>query len=91
MTTLESLLRSGKANIIDVRTPAEYASGHVPNSKNVPLQEITLRLNELKNVENLVLCCASGNRSARATVLLKQNGITCEDGGSWLDINTISN
>lgn len=87
MKTTEELIRSGKATIVDVRTPAEFAGGHVNGSINIPLQEITKRLDELKNKENLLICCASGNRSGQATAFLKQNGIACENAGSWMDIN----
>lgn len=74
--------------IIDVRTPAEFLGGHVANSKNIPLQEIPNQLEELKQMSQpLILCCASGNRSGQATQFLKANGINCENGGSWMDVN----
>ena len=84
MERTEELLRSGKATIVDVRTPAEFMGGHVNGSVNIPLQEIPARLSEFKKMENIVLCCASGNRSGQAASFLKQNGIDCTDGGSWL-------
>ena len=71
--------------IIDVRAAEEYAGGHLEWSINVPLHEIPARLNELKE-QNIIVCCASGIRSNKAASLLKQNGITCRDGGSWLDL-----
>jgi phage shock protein E len=75
--------------IIDVRTPAEFMGGHVANSINIPLQEITERLDELKAIEQpFILCCASGNRSGPATAFLQAQGIACENGGSWLDVNS---
>lgn len=74
--------------IIDVRTPAEYMGGNVAGSINIPLQEIEQRLDEIKQLpQPLILCCASGNRSAQATAFLKSEGITCKNGGSWLDVN----
>jgi phage shock protein E len=87
MKDLENLIRSGQATVIDVRTPAEFAGGHVTGSINIPLQQIPHRLDELKKMENVVLCCASGNRSAQATAFLRQNGIRCKDGGSWMNVN----
>ncbi|MBI2259369.1 MAG: rhodanese-like domain-containing protein [Flavobacteriia bacterium] len=74
--------------IIDVRTPAEYMGGHVAGSINIPLQEIPNRVDELKKMnEPIVLCCASGARSGQATYFLQAQGIRCENGGCWLDVN----
>ncbi|MBL7812214.1 MAG: rhodanese-like domain-containing protein [Bacteroidetes bacterium] len=74
--------------IVDVRTPQEFMGGHVAGSINIPLNEIPARLDELKNMQQpLVLCCASGMRSSQATAFLKQAGIDCSNGGSWLDVN----
>ena len=74
-----------KKNIIDVRTKAEYQDGHVAGSINIPLTEIQSRLNELKEMEGeLILCCASGNRSGQAAAYLNSIGINCRNGGSWL-------
>jgi rhodanese-related sulfurtransferase len=78
--------------IIDVRSNAEFSGGHVAGSLNIPLSEIPAKLNEIKAMQQpIVLCCASGNRSGQATMFLKQNGIACENGGSWLDVNGKTN
>jgi phage shock protein E len=87
MENIEALIKSGKATIVDVRTPAEFAGGHVTGSVNIPLQEIPARLAEIKKMGNIVLCCASGNRSGQAMTFLKQKGIECANGGSWLEVN----
>jgi phage shock protein E len=74
--------------IIDVRTPAEFMGGHIPESINIPLHEIQQHIHEIKNMQRpIILCCASGGRSGQATVSLQSNGIECENGGSWLDVN----
>jgi rhodanese-related sulfurtransferase len=74
--------------VIDVRTRGEFSGGHVANSINIPLQEIPERINEIKAMQQpLILCCASGGRSAQATMYLQAHGIKCEDGGSWLSVN----
>ena len=77
-----------KKIIIDVRTREEFMGGHVVDSINIPLQEIEQKLNEIKQLtQPLILCCASGGRSGQAAAYLKQCGIECENGGSWMDVN----
>ena len=87
MSNLAALLRSGKATIVDVRSPGEVMGGHVVGRINIPLQQIPNRLEEFKKMKNIVLCCASGGRSEQATMFLQQNGIECQNAGSWLDVN----
>ncbi len=87
MENLEQLIKSGAATIVDVRSRGEFMGGHVNGSINIPLQEIPARMSELKNMKNIVLCCASGNRSGQAAMMLKQNGIECQNAGSWMDVN----
>ena len=70
--------------IIDVRSPGEFAGGHVKGSSNIPLQDVPTRVEDLRNMpQPLILCCASGNRSGQAAHFLQSNGIACENGGSW--------
>lgn len=88
---LEEVLKSGKANIIDVRTVSEFMGGHVVGSKNLPLNEIENKFTELQSLNDIVLCCASGTRSAYAKAFLKAQGIECYDGGSWMTVNRILN
>ncbi|MGY3337562.1 rhodanese-related sulfurtransferase [Streptomyces filamentosus] len=55
--------------VVDVRTPAEYASGHVPGAHNVPLDALARAVPALKAAAargELLLVCQSGNRSATA-------------------------
>lgn len=74
--------------IIDVRTPAEFNGAHVAGSINIPLQEIPKRISEIKAIKQpVILCCASGVRSAQATKYLSENGIPCENGGGWMEVN----
>ena len=77
-----------QTTIIDVRTPDEFNGGHVAGSINIPMQEIEMRLSEIKKLpQPIVLCCASGSRSGHATLFLKNHGINCENGGSWVTVN----
>ncbi len=85
---IEKLIKEKQCTIVDVRTPAEFMGGNVKDSLNIPLQEITNRIEELKKLKTpLILCCASGGRSGQAHGYLAQQGIECFNGGSWLDIN----
>jgi rhodanese-related sulfurtransferase len=83
----EELLKGAK--VVDVRTPAEFQGGHVKGSINIPLN--TIASNELKLKEmnaKIIFCCASGGRSGQATSMMKQKGVDCMNGGSWLSVNS---
>lgn len=74
--------------IIDVRTPGEFDGGNVTGSINIPLNEVADRANEIKGMQQpIIFCCASGGRSGQATQYFKAQGVECENGGSWLDVN----
>jgi phage shock protein E len=77
------LLANG-AILIDVRTSGEYASGKPKDSKNIPLDKIGSKIDKIKALNKpIVLCCASGMRSGRATSILKSKGIEAYNGGGW--------
>lgn len=73
--------------IIDVRSAMEFMGGNIAGSINIPLQEIPSKMDEIKQMDNPILCCASGNRSGQAVNFLKSNGIECENGGGWMELN----
>ncbi len=73
--------------ILDVRTPEEFTSGNIPGSINIPLQQIPIKLDAIKQLEQpILLCCASGARSYQAEIYLKNCGVDCANAGSWLNI-----
>lgn len=73
-----------EAIIIDVRTTGEFASGHIKGSKNIPLDQISTKINEIKKLNKPVItCCRSGMRSGQAALTLKQHGVECTNGGGW--------
>lgn len=79
---------SKTGTIIDVRTRAEFSGGNVAGSVNIPLQEITMHIEEIRAMEQpIVFCCASGGRSGQATHYFQSIGVDCENGGSWMDVN----
>ena len=65
------------AVLLDVRTPDEYRQGHIPGSKNVPLQSIdkvTVMINN--KATPIFVHCLSGARSRQAAAILQQMGYT---------------
>ncbi|EST35262.1 hypothetical protein N566_17775 [Streptomycetaceae bacterium MP113-05] len=75
----QAAARLGDYILIDVRTPGEYASGHLPGAHNIPLDRLPATLPTLRNAADrgdLLLVCASGARSSRACATLAGHGIT---------------
>ncbi len=61
---------------LDVRTPEEVAQGTVPNSVNIPLQELSHRTAELRKEKPLFVFCRSGVRSQKASAYLSSQGFS---------------
>jgi rhodanese-related sulfurtransferase len=70
-----ALVQQG-ALLLDVRTPGEFASGHVQGAVNVPVQELEQKWASLKVPQDrpVVIYCRSGARSARAKTMLEAMG-----------------
>jgi rhodanese-related sulfurtransferase len=71
-------MQSSGALLLDVREPDEYAQGHVPGAILIPLGQLDQRLPEIARYKNqpVALICRSGNRSAKAQMLLEQAGFS---------------
>lgn len=83
---LAAMLQEG-AVVVDVRTPGEFAGGHVKGSVNIPLDRIGNKINELKKHSQIIVCCRSGNRSGQAKRILEAAGFTnVVNGGSWMNV-----
>jgi rhodanese-related sulfurtransferase len=83
---LKELVLKG-AQIIDVRSKEEFQAGHIPNSVNIPLQNLTHNLSKIKKGKPVITCCASGIRSASAKTILKSSDfIEVYDGGGWMNL-----
>jgi rhodanese-related sulfurtransferase len=79
-----SQLKRNGAQIIDVRTPGEFKTGHIQGSINIPLQSLTGSLSKIKKDKPVITCCASGMRSASAKNILKSAGFSeVHNGGGW--------
>ncbi len=79
-----SELQHKGAQIVDVRTPSEYAQGHLEGSLNIPLPALLDNLKILDNKKPIITCCASGIRSGNAKKVLETNGFDkVYNGGGW--------
>lgn len=70
----KALVKQG-ALLLDVRTPAEFASGHVEGAANIPVDELAAKLPANKE-QAVVVYCHSGRRSAAAKQVLEKAGFT---------------
>jgi rhodanese-related sulfurtransferase len=76
---LAALVREGKAPVIlDVRSPEEYAAGHIPGAINIPHTQLSARLAELPAAKSdeIVVHCQAGRRAADAEHILADAGYT---------------
>lgn len=71
---VEKLPRDGSATLLDVRTPAEYARGHVEGFVNIPVDELREHIDELEKTKPVYVICQSGLRSYIACRILTGNG-----------------
>lgn len=78
-----ALLQQG-AVIVDVRTKAEFQSGHIKGSINIPLNNLSNHYSKLDKNKAVITCCASGIRSAQGKSILQANGFKeVYNGGGW--------
>nr|WP_233410598.1 rhodanese-like domain-containing protein [Rugamonas sp. CCM 8940] len=70
------LINRGKAAIVDVRDAKDFADGHLPDAKNIPLAELATRIGELDKFKSksVIVVCQSGARAAKAAKQLQQAG-----------------
>lgn len=62
--------------VLDVREPAEFSAGHIPNAKNVPQGQLQGRLKDLEKLKAkpVIVVCATGNRSRAVAATLQKSG-----------------
>lgn len=77
-TEAKTLVSKNHAFLLDVRTPGEFAGGHVDGATNIPVQELEAKLATLpaKKDQDIVVYCHTGRRSAMAKELLEKAGFT---------------
>ncbi|MCY0889201.1 MAG: rhodanese-like domain-containing protein [Alicyclobacillaceae bacterium] len=74
-TDLQEQMKQGhNIQIIDVRQPEEFSSGHIPGAKLIPLGELAARFQEIKPDVETAIVCRSGGRSMKACEFLASAG-----------------
>jgi len=83
-TDFNELIKQG-AVILDVRSKGEFSGGHIKNSINIPVDQLSNNLSKLKNKDkSIICCCASGMRSGAAKRILESNGYKAVyNAGGW--------
>lgn len=88
VATLETRIADG-GSVVDVREDDEYADGHIPGARLVPLSSVPERVSEFPIDATVHVVCAMGGRSARAVEFLRAQGIDAVNvvGGTqgWID------
>jgi len=77
LSTLQAtqLINSRNAVILDVRTPAEFATGSLPGARNVPVDKVDdKQMRDIKKDKPLIVVCATGSRAGKAAAQLRANG-----------------
>ena len=70
------MINRGKTVLVDVRTPEEFAGGHLRDAKNIPLADFATRVGELDKSKgkSIVIVCQTGARADKAIALLRKAG-----------------
>ncbi len=94
-----ALIDDGDVKVLDVRTPEEFAAGHLAGAENIDFYatDFADQIDTLDKGDKYVVYCRSGNRSGQATELMAQKGFTAVtdvDGGivAWeaADLPTVT-
>ncbi len=87
VSTLVEIQKNG-ATVLDVRSPSEFKNGHITSAKNIPVEELSKRIGEVKHMPSPILTvCRSGMRSKMAQKILQKQGIESYNAGAWTAFN----
>ena len=76
VATVYALMGRDDVVLLDVREPDEYAAGHIPGVRLMPMGTVPSRLKEIPTDKTVIVTCRSGNRSGQITGFLRSNGFT---------------
>lgn len=92
LTLFTFSLTSMSMTVIDVRTEAEWNTGHLEGALHIEWQEILKISSDIKKDEEIFLYCRSGNRSGKATKILLEAGyVNAKNAGSILNASELLN
>jgi rhodanese-related sulfurtransferase len=76
LSTLQAtqLINSRNAQVVDVRTPDEFAKGSLPNARNVPADKIGEKMRDIKKDKPVIVVCDTGSRAGRLAAQMRANG-----------------
>jgi rhodanese-related sulfurtransferase len=72
----QDLLSSGNVEVIDVRDPGEWSSGHLPGARLVPLEQLRANPGAVLQHDGVIFVCAAGVRSQTAARIAASHGLT---------------
>lgn len=85
---LTAIIQQG-ATILDVRSPAEFAQGHVKGAVNIPLDQLQRTTAKVPKGRPVITCCLSGGRSGVAEGILRKQGFEAYNGGPWTNVQKL--
>ena len=92
LTLFTFSLTSMSMTVIDVRTEAEWNTGHLEGALHIEWQEILKISSDIQKDEEIFLYCRSGNRSGKATKILIEAGyVNAKNAGSILNASELLN
>lgn len=86
---VNKMLRQPNVVLLDVRTPEEFATGHLPSAANLDFRspDLAAEIQKLDPAMTYVLYCASGNRSNKTAMLMQEKGFTnVVNAGAYKDL-----
>ncbi|GAA4007268.1 hypothetical protein GCM10022408_18970 [Hymenobacter fastidiosus] len=89
LAVTQKLVKQRQVVVLDVRTPAEYATGHLRQAQNLDFKaaDFPAKVAALDPAKTYVLYCASGNRSGQAAALMQEKGFPkVVNGGAFKDL-----
>lgn len=75
-TEFKTLIKAGNGQLLDVRTPGEFNAGHIKNAENIDFtgSDFREKVAKLDREKPVLIYCHSGNRSGKASLILKELG-----------------